>query len=372
MWDVGDVDTYSNLQAGLEQLKASFPFLAGNNKIMSQLRMRYEPGEANKDITNIEYSPSGNAELSLFSKYINDDLLVLGQSRLGSLNQRQSRLLAALESSTRYKDCTDGKEAAEYPGAMILVRQAVPCILHLENRCGEKILKTLLFETIQLANKTNKEEEELLKKVELIANTRILGSTKKPATWKIPVANDSNKRVVQDLTMPNCHVWKFMKEFHEITAVCFDTTNDKEKARKEAWDKCHDLWMVVVEKDRKKEDFTDAEIEAFQGHCDKFIDAWLQLLPGDTGMTNYFHIVAASHLSYYLREWRNLYRFSQQGWEGINGVIKALLHKRSQHGGNSGKNGERNSKVEPIARWALRQMFFFSGNYKQVEYIHNN
>ena len=130
-----------------------------------------------------------------------------------------------------------------------MVCQAVLCILHLENRCGEKILKTLLFETIQRANKTNKEESEILKKVEVVANTRILGSREVPANWKIPTSkNNNNKRVVQDLTMPNTHVWKFMKEFHEITAVCFDSTNDKEKARKIAWNECCDQWIIVMEK----------------------------------------------------------------------------------------------------------------------------
>jgi hypothetical protein len=46
-------------------------------------------------------------------------------------------------------------------------------------------------------------------------------------------------------------------------------------------------------------------------------------------------------------------------------VVKSLLHKRSQRGGHGGKRGERNSKAKPIARWSLRRMFFFSGDYKQ-------
>jgi hypothetical protein len=65
-------------------------------------------------------------------------------------------------------------------------------------------------------------------------------------------------------------------------------------------------------------------------------------------------------------EWRNLYRYSQQGWEGMNSVVKCLLHKRSQRGGHGGKKGQKNSKSEPIARWALRRMFFFSGHYKTM------
>ena len=163
-----------------------------------------------------------------------------------------------------------------------------------------------------------------------------------------------------------------MRQLHEITAVLFDTTNEEENERKLAWDRCRDLWMGVMEVARKRENFTDEEIVAFQGDCDAFTRAWTALLPGDTGMTNYFHIVAAGHLSYYLREWRNLYRFSQQGWEGMNSVVKSVYYKRSQKGGNGGKKGENNSKVKPIVRWALRRMFFFSGDYKELEYVHYN
>ena len=64
---------------------------------------------------------------------------------------------------------------------------------------------------------------------------------------------------------------------------------------------------------RKKEDFSDEEIDKFPDGCDEFMEAWLKLLPGDIGMTNYFHCIAAGHLRYYLKEWRNLYRYSQQG-----------------------------------------------------------
>jgi hypothetical protein len=206
--------------------------------------------------------------------------------------------------------------------------------------------------------------------VEEIVNTRILGEPSRVTSWKIPVArNDKNKRVVSDITMPNQHVRKFLKEFHHLTDVVFDSTLEQEKARKEAWDGCRTLWLEVIELARKKEDFSDQEIDNLQAKADIFMEAWLSLLPGDTGMTNYFHVVAAGHLKYYLKEWRNLYRFSQQGWEGMNSVVKSLLHKRTQRGGHGGKKGVKSSKLEPIARWSLRRMFFYSGHYKtKVQY----
>jgi hypothetical protein len=100
---------------------------------MSKLKMRYVPGEANKDITNIEYNPQNGDDSNNFSTFVNNDLKVLGLSRRGPLSEQRNRLLSALQTCNTYMDCRDGHEAAKYPGAMILVRQAVPCILHLEN-----------------------------------------------------------------------------------------------------------------------------------------------------------------------------------------------------------------------------------------------
>jgi hypothetical protein len=372
-WDVGDAETNARHQASLESLKTTFPFLAGNNtEVFAQLSMRYAPEEAAKDITNIEFDLNmNNADvLKQFSRNVNKDLKHLKLSRRGPLVQRRTRLLAALKACHRYNDCLAGQEAARYPGAMIMVRQAVPCVLHLENRCGEKFVKALLIERIQQSNKTNQEEEALIRSVEHVVNTQVLGQPWRPSNWKIPLAKDgTNKRMVSDITMPNQHVRKFLKELHKVTDALFDVANEEEKARKEAWDECRDLWAEVTEMARMKEDFSDEDIAEFQDRCDDFIDAWLDLCGGNLGMTNYFHIVAAGHLTYYLKVWRNLYRFSQQGWEGMNSVVKSLLHKRTQRGGHGGKQGQKNSKVQPIARWVLRRMFFLSGDYKtKVKY----
>ncbi len=59
-------------------------------------------------------------------------------------------------------------------GAFISIRQAVPCILHLENRCGEKFLKMLFLEGYD-SKTTTTEQAKLLKDLENIVNTQILG-----------------------------------------------------------------------------------------------------------------------------------------------------------------------------------------------------
>jgi hypothetical protein len=48
---------------------------------------------------------------------------------------------------------------------------------------------------------------------------------------------------------------------------------------------------------------------------------WLDLL-GAEHMTNYIHIIGSGHLTYFASKYRNLYRFSQQGWESLNQLLK--------------------------------------------------
>ena len=60
----------------------------------------------------------------------------------------------------------------------------------------------------------------------------------------------------------------------------------------------------------QREDFSDEEIDAFGTHCDDCFELWVDLT-GLEGMTNYIHMIGSGHMTYYLQEWRNLYRCSQ-------------------------------------------------------------
>ncbi len=89
-------------------------------------------------------------------------------------------------------------------------------------------------------------------------------------------------------------------------------------------------------------------------------------LGGRNGLSNYVHIVGSGHLAFYLREWKNLYKYSQQGWESFNSIIKSVYFCRTQHGGNDGKKEGPTSCDAPIACWLQRKLFFLSGDYLQL------
>jgi hypothetical protein len=57
-------------------------------------------------------------------------------------------------------------------------------------------------------------------------------------------------------------------------------------------------------------------------------------------MTNYIHIIGSGHLSYFGKKYGNLYRFSQQGWEAMNKLLKHFYFNNTNHGGSYGNGGK--------------------------------
>ena len=68
-------------------------------------------------------------------------------------------------------------------------------------------------------------------------------------------------------------------------------------------------------------------------------------------------MLGAGHVRYYLKKWRNLNRFQNQGWESSNKLVAVLWHHRTQKGGH----GLNRNKILPIGRWLLRCMLWKTG-----------
>jgi hypothetical protein len=121
-----------------------------------------------------------------------------------------------------------------------------------------------------------------------------------------------------------------------------------------------------MEMAHQRENFTDEEIDAFSTQCNNFFEVWVDLT-GLEGMTNYIHMIGSGHMTYYLREWRNLYRYSQQGWEALNSLLKNIYFRWTQRGGHKGDGKSKNSKLPSIAKWLQWRLFFLSGKYKDIK-----
>jgi hypothetical protein len=190
----------------------------------------------------------------------------------------------------------------------------------------EKFLKMLLIEGWNLLDGDKKGQDQYIKEFEYMVNTQVLGTQYRHSNWRLVLGRDKdNNMIIGDQAMPNTHARKFIDKFELLSSFCLqDSEEDMAK-----WNAPIIVWRELMIMARQKEDFSDEEIEEFTDLCDDFYEKWLEV-KGRDGLTNYIHMVGSGHMSYYLRKWRNLYRYSQQGWESLNAQIKAFFSQNSK------------------------------------------
>ena len=216
-----------------------------------------------------------------------------------------------LSSVGRAEDLGDDELAA-------LVEEAVLCILHLENRCSEKLFKLILQEMVNRC-KTDAEVRASAKQVEDVLNTQVWGSADRPSQFKLGLEKKAAGEglTLGEINLPNVRARKIIENIEPV----LDVALSHNQALKESTLKACQLYTEFISIARQKEDFEDDQIEKFQDLVDEFSVLMVENYK-EPFMTNYFHMLASGHVKYYMKRWKNLYRYEQQGWEAMNSLIK--------------------------------------------------
>ncbi len=166
--------------------------------------MIYNPTEVNRfgNKYNIDFDHTleDNEDLDIlfFNTLMNKELRLRGLPHTGNLEERKKRLKQHLmieERIGRIKEAIlhtdEGKEAA-----LILIKQAIPCIMHLENRAGEKIITIVLYIGAIRFQQENRSDnlERYVKQIEDLIQIQILGTAIRPKQWRFPL-KDNKKEV---------------------------------------------------------------------------------------------------------------------------------------------------------------------------------
>jgi len=238
---------------------------------------------------------------------------------------RKKHLLEALVREDRLRKLLSDVELSEVD-AMILLDQAIPCILHLENRCGEKWIKLLTQEAIENCGGNNKAVKAKIGEIEAYLNGKVWGSESCPAYYEINLEKDKNGGLVLgDLTLPNTRVRNVIEESDGMVDICIADSDRAEKVKV-----CIEKYRDVISLSRCPTDFSDEKCEELQDKIDDFIVLYIDLF-GKDGFTNYYHMMASGHLVYYAKIYKNLYRYEQQGeklcgYEVFSTKLIALSH----------------------------------------------
>jgi hypothetical protein len=306
-------------------VEATAPYLEDAD-IKAGLLLRLDNNQMDqlRDISNINYEPENLQEQTRFSEeFLNHDLSVLQLSRMGTIEVCRAQVRAVLYSFEEAESMSKTIAEGNYAGDYISIWQAVSCILHLENHCGEKFIKMLLLEGYD-KKATDGEKNKFLKDFEEIVNSQVLGTPTRKANWRIATTKDKdNHKCIKDQTSPNTHVRKFINNFPTLTTFCL--VGDTSAACHNDWGLTIHRWRAMMEAACKREHYSLQDIKEFQDLAEDWLARWIKLV-GRDGCSNYTHLIASGHIAFYLREWGSLYKYSQQGWEAYNSLIKGVYY----------------------------------------------
>jgi len=236
-----------------------------------------------------------------------------------------------------------GKEGKE--AALMLISQAIPCIMHLENRVGEKIITVLLARAAEKFQRGRTLGATFLQSIEDIVNTKILGTETRPKQWKVPL-NEKGDSIAK-VSLSNNKTRIFLDNILHLVDFVFSSPEDSEM--KIIWQTMIQDYCDAMAILRKRSEYSDSDIKEFQIKIDKFFAACVETSgAGKEGVTNYMHMLGSSHISYYMKTHGNLYKYSQQGWESLNEKFKL------------GEESER-TYLKSIFMYFQREMLWVSG-----------
>ena len=312
------------------------------------------------------------AQKMQFLSAVRHDLSLRGIATDGGAREQIQRLRSTMiqEFALKKLQAAIKRGTIDREGAITLILNNPPCLLHLENRCEIKMVTVIL--QFGLANALGGKldstqsigsQQERLKFFETAVNkcfnTTLWGELSSPASWKLPTKRDKNGNIVlSTLSFGNVRARKALDNIDHLLDICI-LENDRQ-----SWKDCLSEYRDGMAIARSHDDLTDENIVDFQKHIDEFYQEWIRLALGKNGVTNYIHLLGSGHIAEFLFKWRNLYAHSQQGWEALNSLIISVYFRRTNRGGGRG----RKSKLYAIARWCQSRMLWASGyTYEYME-----
>ncbi len=145
-----------------------------------------------------------------------------------------------------------------------------------------------------------------------------------------------------------------MNSIDQIIEVAFQNNNDIGNKVLTACTKYQTAMKLLT----SHRELSVEEIEHFQFLIDDFYEIWIEVF-GSEGLTNYIHMLGSGHIMYFLKEYKFLYLYSQQGWEALNGKIQTFIHQNSQCGGhNSGTRQGEKSYISSVVCMVIRDLLW--------------
>jgi len=134
-----------------------------------------------------------------------------------------------------------------------------------------------------------------------------------------------------------------------------------------------EVWIRVRDLLSSKTPMTDGEIQTFQDTADDMRDHFVKVF-GKSKITFYLNDLFAGVDRAYLKRYRSLYYYSNQGSEAMVGVLRSLCSTRT-NGGQVGKGNDKGSVIDTLYLHSVRKLAraydtigYANGVYTEAEY----
>jgi hypothetical protein len=238
----------------------------------------------------------------------------------------------------------------------LAVEKLIPCILHMKMRLGEKLFQVIVnlgLERYEEGLLDAKVRKQFKTDLENVMNTQVFGNASmgRESQWSFKWAPGC--RQMAKYSMSGVTATKLMKGLAMIARTLFSSNLDQESKTEEEGRQIREQNMELEQKwvslsenllpmwdwIEKKDNFSEIDLVRLHKFTSTFMRQWVDLCHGNH-MTNYIHVLGSGHLTYFARNYGNLYRFLQQGWESLNKLIKYFYYNNTNHGGSYGNGGK--------------------------------
>jgi hypothetical protein len=282
-------------------------------------RIFYDPTDLGREYSqyNIDYVPTGatheeeSANHCFFSNLVMSELQLPKLPVYGGLEIRRERLKSLLKVGQKLdiiiQAISRGREGKE--AALMLISQAIPCIMHLKNCVGEKIIILLLARAAEKRIGRTL-SVVFLQSIQNVVNTRILGTETWPKQWKVPL-NEKGDSITK-VSFSNKKTCLFIDNIDVLIDFIFSSPEDIDM---------RNIWWMMMQDYRgamailwKWSEYSVNDLKEFQLKIDAFFAAYVERSGGAIeGVTNYINMLGGKHIHYYLEQHGNLCKYSQQG-----------------------------------------------------------
>ena len=250
----------TTLEGPLDEIQAESQMTCSNVEI-------FFPSQSSTcDPQSIHFCPTNSKQRSSFSRLVTNELILQGLGVNGTLETRRAKLLDALRGeSTINRLLSEISHGEEREGAYFLFMQTLPCVLHMENRNGIKLLTMLIIEGLSNTkekflytdmNAEGRRVSQYISDIERLINTSILGTDDNPCQWMCPY--DANKKELCPITMDNVQTRCVVDLLDTIINVC--VTDEVRKTLCTTSLNYYRIAMVLL---RKRDNFTNEAIATY-------------------------------------------------------------------------------------------------------------